>query len=58
MQEEKYMGALPDTRSPEQAAREDITIKETVAQASIVDWQEIPKNEIRQFGVQNHDGAV
>jgi len=54
--EQIHLGANIDTRPPEQAAREDITAHETIAEASAVNWQEMTPESIRVFGVQNQEG--
>lgn len=46
------LGALPDTRSPEERAR-DYPIAEIVAHAAAVEWREIPQDQVRQFGTQD-----
>lgn len=46
------LGALPDTRAPEERAK-DYPIAETVAKAAAVEWREIPKDQVRQFGIQD-----
>ena len=51
--ENLHLGANIDTRPPEQAVREDVTIKETVAQSSTANWTEIAPENVRTFGVQN-----
>lgn len=52
----QHLGANIDTRPPEQAALQDVTAKETIAQSSAVDWQEIAQENIRTFGVQDQMG--
>lgn len=50
------LGALPDTRSPEQAKAEDVHVSEVVASAVAVDWKEIAPEAVRTFGVQDQNG--
>lgn len=49
---ETDLGALIDPR-PDEAKARDWSIAEAVASAAAVDWREIPKDRVRQFGVQN-----
>lgn len=51
-----HLGANLDTRPPAQAAHEDIKAAETIASAVAVNWQEIPPEQIRTFGVQDQSG--
>lgn len=56
MEDIQHLGANLDTRPPEEAARQDVTAKETIASAAAVDWQEKDPAEIRVFGTQDQTG--
>lgn len=47
------LGALLDERPKSRIILEDVPFDEIVAKSNDVDWREIPKDEVRQFGVQN-----
>jgi hypothetical protein len=54
--EGQHLGANIDTRPPAQAAKQDVTAHETIAQAGAVNWQEQAPESIRVFGVQDQTG--
>lgn len=49
-------GALPDTRAPEEKAK-DWVQKEVVASAALVQWREKQPSEIRKFPIFNQNGS-
>jgi len=50
------LGANFDTRTPEEREAQDVHASETIAAAAPVVWKEIPKDQVRTFGVQDQGG--
>ena len=51
------LGALLDQRPEATATLSDIPFNEVVAESLAPIWTEVPKNEIRQFGIGNREAC-